>query len=315
MDITAKVAYFAVDLLLPLAAGYALRRQSRLDDEFFQRLMRLSIVTVYPVLALLGFWATRLSLELMWLPLLGVVLSIIPGVIAVFRARTKYADPLDQGSYVMAATLSNTLTLGGVSAFIIYGETGFAYVQLITLFSSLFLFLVCFPLAGWYAHGGRGGGEGLSWAAVLLSPNQLPALGLVIGALLFYAGVPRPAWAAAVFDPLVHLGAWMTLVPVGFSADFGEMRQYWLGTLDLTLVKFVATPALTYLAGMLVLSDPVALNTLLLVASTPTAIFAVVAVKFYRLNIHVTMAAFVLTTTVYLLLVYPLQFLWLSGRL
>lgn len=316
MDIGAKIVYFFFDLLLPLAVGYICRRQTKLDDDFFQRMMTLGLMLVYPVLALLGFWATRLDAELIWLPVLGIVLSVIPGALAFFRAKAKYADSLDQGSYVMAATMSNTLTLGGISAFIIYGETGFAYVQLITLLGTLYLFLVCFPLAGWYAaRGGQSGGERVSVASVVFSRNQLPALGLLVGACLYYSGVPRPAWAGAIFDPLVHIGAWMSLIPVGHSVDFREMRQYWLGILDLNIIKFVITPALSYAIGMLVLSDPVAINTLLITASTPTAIFSVVAVKLYRLNVHITMAAFVLTTAVYLLVVYPVQFLWLSGRL
>lgn len=316
MDIGAKILYFFLDLLLPLAVGYMCRRQTRLDDDFFQRMMTLGIMLIYPVLALLGFWATRLDAELIWLPVLGIVLSVIPGVLAFFRARTKYADSLDQGSYVMAATMSNTLTLGGISAFIIYGETGFAYVQLITLLGTLYLFLACFPLAGWYAaRGGEAGGQRMSVLSVVFSRNQLPALGLFVGAWLYYSGVPRPAWAGAIFDPLVHIGAWMSLIPVGYSVDFREMRQYWLGILDLNVIKFIITPALSYAIGMLVLSDPVAINTLLITASTPTAILSVVAVKLHRLNVHITMAAFVLTTAVYLLVVYPLQFLWLSGRL
>ena len=315
MDIGAKIIYFFFDLLLPLAVGYMCRRQTKLDDEFFQRMMTLGLMLIYPVLALLGFWATRLDAELIWLPVLGIVLSVIPGVLAFFRAKAKYADSLDQGSYVMAATMSNTLTLGGISAFIIYGEKGFAYVQLITLLGTLYLFLVCFPLAGWYAaRGGEPGGARVSVVSVIFSRNQLPALGLLVGALLYCSGVPRPAWAGAIFDPLVHIGAWMSLIPVGYSVDFREMRQYWLGILDLNLIKFIVTPALSYVIGMQVLSDPVAVNTLLITASTPTAIFSVVAVKLHRLNVHITMAAFVLTTAVYLLVVYPLQFLWLSGR-
>ncbi|MDT8903072.1 AEC family transporter [Anaeroselena agilis] len=315
MDIGSKIIYFFFDLLLPLAVGYMCRRQTKFDDEFFQRMMTWGIMFVYPVLAFLGFWATRLDAELIWLPVLGVVLSVIPGALAFFRAKAKYASSLDQGSYVMSAMMSNTLTLGGVSAFIIYGETGFAYVQLITLLATLYLFLFCFPLAGWYAQGGRWGGAGISVASVIFSRNQLPALGLLVGAWLYYSGIPRPAWAGAVFDPLVHIGAWMQLIPVGYSVDFREMRQYWLSILDLNIIKFVITPVLSYAIGSLVLSDPVAVNTLLITASTPTAILSVVAVKLHRLNVHITMASFVLTTAVYLLVVYPLQFLWLSGRL
>ena len=165
------------------------------------------------------------------------------------------------------------------------------------------------------AGGGEGGGERPSLAAVIFSRNQLPALGLLVGAALFYGGVPRPAWAGAIFDPLVHIGAWMSLVPVGFSADFRAMRQYWLGIVDMNVIKFIITPLLTYFFATLVVSDTVALNAVLITASTPTAIFSVIAVKMHRLNVHITMAAFVLTTAVYLLIVYPLEFLWMTGKL
>ncbi len=316
MDIGTKILYFFFDLILPLAVGYLCRRQTRFDDDFFRRMMTLSLMVVYPVLAVLGFWATKLDAQLAWLPVFGIVMSAIPGVFGIIRARAKYAASVDQGSYVMAATMSNTLTLGGISAFIIYGETGFAYVQLITLLATLYLFVICFPLAGWYAaRGGEGSGGKISVAAVVFNRNQLPALGLLAGALLYYSGVPRPAWAGVIFDPLVHIAAWLQLVPVGFSADFREMRQYWLGIAEMNVVKFVLTPLLTYALASLVVSDPVALNTILITASTPTAILSVVTVKLHRLNVHITMAAFVLTTAVYLLLVYPLEFLILTGRL
>ncbi len=316
MDIGTKIAYFVADLLLPLAVGYLCRWQTKLDDDFFRRMMSFSLMLVYPVLAILGFWATKLDAQLIWLPVFGIVMSVIPGVFGFFRAKAKYAASIDQGSYVMAATMSNTLTLGGISAFIIYGEKGFAYVQLITLLATLYLFLICFPLAGWYAaRSGEGSGGKISVAAVVFNRNQLPALGLLAGALLYYCGVPRPAWAGAVFDPLVHLAAWLQLVPIGFSVDFRAMRQYWLGIVDMNVIKFVLTPLLTYALASLALRDPVALNTVLITASTPTAILSVVAVKMHRLNIHITMAAFVLTTAVYLLLVYPVEFLFLTGKL
>jgi len=315
MDLITKVAYFFFDLLLPLAVGYFFRRQARWGESFFQRLMTLAVWLVYPALALLGLWQTPLTFELVWLPVFGLVMSVIPGVIAYFRARAKYADRIDQGSYILAAALSNTVTLGGISAFILYGESGFAYVQLITLLSGFFLFFVCFPLAQYYSRSCQDDGRRMTAASVVLSPNQLPVLGLIAGAALSYSGLPRPAWGGAIFDPLVHLGAWMMQVPVGYFTDFGEMRRYWLKTADLTLIKFAATPILTYLAAQTVISDRLALYTIFLTASTPTAIFAVIAVKLHRLNLHITMAAFVLTTAVYLLLVYPLQFWWLAGKM
>ena len=91
MDIYAKIGYFVVDLVLPLLVGYLCRRQTRAGEAVFQRMMTASIQVVYPVLALLGFWATRLSAELMLLPVIGIIMMVIPGVIGYFRAKAKYA--------------------------------------------------------------------------------------------------------------------------------------------------------------------------------------------------------------------------------
>ena len=52
--------------------------------------------------------------------------------------------------------------------------------------------------------------------------------------------------------------------------------------------------------------DAVAVNTLLVIASTPTAINAVVTAKIHDLNVNVAMAAFAVTTVMFVLLVFPL---------
>lgn len=309
MDITAKAAYFVADLLLPLIIGYLCRRQQKLGEGFFQQMMTISVQALYPLLAVLGAWATRLTAEFAWLPAFGIIASLIPGFFGFIRVKAKYATSIDQGSYVIAATLSNGLTLGGVSAFILFGEAGFVYTQLITLLVAAFTFLVCFPVAQYYAQSGSGQGTGLTLATVIFNRNQLAVVGLLVGAVLYYYGVPRPTWAGALFDPLVHLAAWMALIPVGHSMDFGEMRRYWRDTLELIPIKFVAAPVLSYLLALPVLADPIALKTVAVVAATPTGILAVITVKMQNLNVHITMAAFIVTTVVYLLLVFPLQFL------
>ena len=72
-----------------------------------------------------------LSWSLLLLPLFGFYLVLFPGAIgyALFARRLK--DYLDRGAYVASAMLANLGTLGGVCAFILYNETGFAYTQLI----------------------------------------------------------------------------------------------------------------------------------------------------------------------------------------
>ena len=140
---------------------------------------------------------------------------------------------------------------------------------------------------------------------MLLNKTQLPLVGIVVGGVLNYTGVDRTELLDGVFRGLIHVVAWTFLVPIGASADFGKMRRYWRDVADLVPLKFVVIPlllyALSYVAGL----GEVALGTVVVCAATPTAINAVMTAKLHDLNQHVVMAAFVLTTAVYLFFVFP----------
>lgn len=314
-DIKLKLAYIVIDLLLPLLLGYLCRYQQRCGDPFFQKMLNINIYVIFPVLSVLSFWVMRLDLHLIWLPVFGVVMSFIPGAAAYLWSAEKYADYLERGSYIISAILSNIGLLGGLCAFIVYGETGFAYTQLTVLLQNVVIFMFCFPLGHYYYRQSQNTGEyTLRIADILLNKNQLPILGLLAGALLYYLGIPRPEILGDLFDPLVHLGAWTALLPVGFALDLAEMRRYYIKVLDLVPIKLILTPLLSYALVRLVVSDDKIANTVLILASTPTAINAVIIAKFHNLNIHIAMAAFVVTTAVHLLVVFPAIFFWIFSH-
>lgn len=314
-DIQLKLAYIFIDLIAPLVFGYLCRYQRRLGDSFFSGMMNINILVLYPVLSILSFWVVRLDFALIWLPVFGVLLGLIPGAAAYLWSAKKYDDYLERGSYIIAAILSNFGTLGGLCAFIIYGETGFAYTQLAVLLQNVVLFMFCFPLAQYYYHQSQNAGRhNTRLADIILNKNQLPVLGLMIGAYLYYLGIPRPQLLGDLFNPLVHIAAWSALIPVGFSIDLAEMRRYYWKIIDLVPIKFVVTPLIAYALTRLVISDEKVINTLLILASTPTAINAVVTAKLHDLNVHIAMAAFVLTTAVHLLVVFPVLFFWIISH-
>lgn len=312
MDIALKLAYIVIDLILPLLVGYLFRRQRRVGDLFFHKMINFNVWLIVPVLSLLSFWTLRFNVELIWLPLFGVILCLIPGLIAYLWVGKKYADDLDRGSYIISAMLSNIGTLGGLCAFILYGEVGYAYTQLVTILQGAVTYMFCYPLAQYYYQRSVKGGEPVSLKSIFFNLNQLPVAGLLAGTALYFAGVPRPAVLGMAFDPLVHMAAWTALIPIGFSTDFSAMRQYYKGMLDLIPIKFLITPATSYALACLVIGDKVERNTLLVLASTPTAISSVLAVKIYHLNINIATAAFVLTTAVFILAVYPALFFWIT---
>jgi len=81
---------------------------------------------------------------------------------------------------------------------------------------------------------------------------------------------------------------------------------------DLIPIKFIVTPLISYLVVCQLIQDPVLRQTVFLLSLMPTAINAVVTARLYGLNIHITAAAFILTTVAFLVAVYPLFIVWLS---
>lgn len=313
MDPKAKLLLMFVDLVLPLSAGYALRRTTRLPMKIFDRLMFLNLVVIVTSMGVIGFWDMKFERALLWLPVMGILQQVVGGAFGFARAHWKYPDPHEKGGYILAAMLSNRGNVGMLSMFVLYGEEGYRFSQLTICLSLPVVLLFCYPLAAYFS--GKAGAYTQSERSLLrrvaLNPRQLPLLGVAVGILLYLSGHSRPEFFGQVFPWLVHVAAWCFLVPIGFSMEFSEMRRYWRNVVDLLGVKFILSPlvvtAVAYLVG---LRGP-ALAAVLVLSCAPTAINAVVASKLHNLDIHLPVTAFIFTTLVYVAVVFPLFVIFL----
>ncbi|MBQ2140931.1 MAG: AEC family transporter, partial [Acidaminococcaceae bacterium] len=127
----------------------------------------------------------------------------------------------------------------------------------------------------------------------------------------------RPPALGILFHNLVHVLAWVSLLPVGFLIDFGRARFYYRKVISMLWLRFVIVPVLFYLLFKLLFTDQVLLGSLLLMAATPAAINSVITAQLYKLNVDITIASFLLTTVVFVLVVFPLFFFYIhfGGRL
>ena len=187
-------------------------------------------------------------------------------------------------------------------------------MQIVSSFQVGLLVLVCFPLAAKFrAQGAKDGHRvHLSLRELFLTPNQMPVLGLIAGLALNVCGVERPDVLAAAFQALVHIGAWTALFPVGCLVDFSRARPYIKKTADLIPLRFLLTPLIFFGLCRLLFADSVLTGSVLLIAAAPTAINAVLTARLYKLNVDLTVASFLVTTVLYLLLFYPLFFLYVT---
>ena len=314
-ETTFRLIYVGTDLIAPLIAGYLAYQRGFISDARCNAVIRFNIIVMATLLALLSFWVMPLSKSLLWLPLFSALFMLVPGAIARLTFARRHREPLSRGAYYMSAMLTNIGTIAGLSAFILYDEAGFAYVQIVSSFQVGLLVLVCFPLAALFRAQGAADAHRvhLSVRELFLTPNQVPILGLLAGLSLNFLGVERPAVFGAAFQSLVHIGAWTALFPVGCLVDFSRARLYIKNTADLVPLRFLLTPLIFFGLCRLLFDDPVLIGSLLLIAAAPTAINAVLTARLYKLNVNLTVASFLVTTILYLLLFYPLFFLYVTS--
>lgn len=310
-----RILYVGTDLIAPLIAGYIAYRRRLISDALCNAIIRFNIIIMATLLALLSFWVMPLSYHLLWLPLFSALYMLVPGVIAMLTFARRHKEPLSRGAYYMSAMLTNIGTIAGLSAFILYNEAGFAYVQIVSSFQVGLLVLICFPLAALFRAKASAEKQRvrLSLRELFLTPNQVPVLGLIVGLSLNLFGIERPAVLGTAFQSLIHLGAWTALFPVGCLVDFSRAQPYIKKTADLVPLRFIFTPVLFFALCRLLFDDPVLIGSLLLIAAAPTAINAVLTARLYQLNVDLTIASFLVTTLLYLLIFYPLFFLYVTS--
>jgi predicted permease len=313
LDAKLKVLWFAIDLVLPLACGYLLHYAGWLSRQRGDVIIKVNLRVVATTVSLVSFWGVAMSVQMTWLPILGVAMQIVPGVVSGTLARRNYDGPLEQGGFVLATMLSNRGVVGTLSVFILYGEQGYVWARLVMLFAPLVQYMVCFPLAQYYSARHRGGTSGRpSLMSVLFSWNQMPVVGIALGFMLNSVDVARPGPIGDALPWMVHVLAWGMVLPLGASLNFRQLPRFLPGMAELLALKFLVTPLLVGLLSYAVGFRGDLLAALTILAASPTAIMAVVAGRLYKLNVDLAMAAFVLSTAVYIVVVFPV-ILWLAS--
>ena len=250
-----RIILVFTDILLPLAAGYYLKVHTLMPRRFCDWLIRFNVIVMVTVLTLMSFWVLPLSAQLLWLPLIGVLITAVPGIIGAKLFAGGFDNDLDRGAYVISAMLSNIGTIGGLCAFIMYGETGFAYVQLVAAPQNILMVAAAFPLAKYYYEKHKAAEKKaklqLSFREMFITWNQIGILGMAAGIALQMCGIERPPVLGMLFHNLVHILAWVSLLPVGYLIDFSRAGQYYRRVTSMLWLRFVIVPVFEILQSQL----------------------------------------------------------------
>lgn len=312
-EINARLVYLFTDLILPLIVGYLLYQRQMLSDTTVNRLIRINVVVFFTLLSFFSFWALPLTQDLLILPACFAFIILFPGFLSWRFLGRRFHSPIDRGTHLISALLSNIGTLGGICAYIIYGERGFAYAQIGGACQNLVLVLLAFPIAQYYyllhkTHGRTARLEGRGFLGLLISWNHLSILGMAAGLALNAADITRPPILSEAFSYIIHVSAWFAMLPVGSLINFRRARRFVYLTLNMILLRFLVVPLVAFLAARIFISDPIVQNALVIFASVPAAINATLTARLYQLNIDYTIAVFLVTTVLYLTILFPVTF-------
>ena len=309
-EVMSRLIFLVTDLILPLIVGYILYQRRLLSDGMLNRLIRINIVAFFTLLSLFSFWALPLTKDVLVLPFFFAFIILFPGFISWRFLGRRFHSSIDRGTHLISALLSNIGTLGGICAYIIYGERGFAYAQIGSACQNLVLVLLAFPIAQYYyllhkSHGRSARLDARGFLGLLISWNQLSILGMAAGLLLNAAGIARPPAVGTAFEGLIHFGAWFGMLPVGALINLHRTRRYAPYTLDLFILRFLVMPAFMFAISYPFVHDPILLGAIIVFSVTPGAINSVTAAKLYRLNVDFTISGFLTTSIAFFFLVYP----------
>ncbi len=313
----------AARLLLPIgliagsiAAGCAAQRAG--VGERAARGLMLFVVTVpYTFVAFLAIWVLPFTPELVSLPVMGMVVTTAGvGAGAVIARWLKLPREM-AGAFVLTAGASNLgFTMGGFVNYLLFREPGLAMAAMYTSFWDFAMVLLFYPVARHYGHGT----DQPLWRLIVANfadLRSLPCLATASGLTLNLLGVPRPAVIAQwhVVDVAMIGGAVLAFFVTGLRLHLGQLGAHkWLYAL-VAGVKFLLMPAvaavlvgLMWLAGHPLVHPASApgWKVVLVQASTPAAIYAVVISNLFHLDDRLASAIFVVNTACYLAVVMPL---------
>ena len=304
------IVSFCCDLILPVIVGFMLRRLSTLNAKIMDRIMLLQFFLLLPISTALSFWAVSIEPFLLGLPFIGALMILLPGGMGLSYLRLRFKDPLEQGSFLLSVMLANRGVVGAISVFIIFGETGYAYAQLTMMLAPPIIYLLCFQLAQHFSRiGNHDNIDRMSFKSLFLHPRQLPLLGIILGLVLNICKIPRPKPLGQALPFLIHIGAWLFLVPIGYSFNPARIRPYIFKIWDILIIRHIITPGLIALIGYLIGYRETALSCLVVLSGSPVAITAVVVSKLFDLKTDLASSGFIMSTSFYLCLVFPMYYL------
>ena len=310
-DIAPKMLIFLYNVILPLIIGYIIKKITKIDNKKLDILIKLNIALFLPLSVTLTFWNMSFSSEMIYLPIIGLIMPLVGGGLGYLFSKNRYDNRRKTGSYIISSMLSNRKNIGGLSIYIIFGEIGYLYANMIMLFNAVTTYIIAHPLGNYFGNLNIKKNK-VNFKSIVFRITNIGILAIIFGITLKLSGIVRPSFISDVVDKLIKISAWAALLPIGASIELSSIIKYRKDIPSLFLIKFVIMPLIAGVIAFLLFDDIIIISTVIMLAISPVAINAVVVAKMNNLDEHVSINAFLATSIFFIIIIFPLVLLALQ---
>lgn len=314
-----KFLYSFGIIFFGLAIGVALQamiRSGRLRlplpiDDLRKMLQKIALLGLNPIAIVGAIWIVRIKdASLIALPFVGFFALLVGGVLALGAARMLKLEPKKTGAMFGCGSFTNIGSIGALICFVFLGEAGFALVPIYKIFEEVSYYAIGFPIAKYYSGAvEKDAGVAARLKGLTRDPFIIVAVSsLIIGGLLNFSGLERPAVYGPVNAVVVPLATIMLLSSIGLALRFSRVSAYLRECVSVAAIKFVLVPACTtalaWAIGFGTIENALPLKVVIILSSMPVAFNALIPPSIYDLDLDLANSCWFVTTAL-LVVVLP----------
>ena len=305
---------FAV-LIGGLVCGFLASSRFGVSEHLAKKIMTVVLVSFNWLIALLVIWQMQLSRQLVWLPIVGVVLMLAITVLSAGLFSFFELDRRSRLTLILAGGLSNTGYTGGAFVcYALFGMVGLALANIYLLLCLPTFYLIYLPLLKVHELRLKGSSAKLKLNDVLdFRCLAIPAI--IIAIVLNLTNVKTPDFVSQfhIIDIFVYIASGLSFFAIGLRVNLSRLKNYKKLYFSLTAVKFILTPALALLIiWLLTLTGQnltgLVQKVIIVLSATPSAVLMVTMSNVFDLDGPLASALWVITMVIFAAIVVPVLF-------
>ena len=262
---------------LMMLLGFFLKYIGFLKQSDRDLLSNIVLYIMLPAMVFINLKKATISSDMLYLPVLGIALSILLLVPAYIYCKVRKYDERTTWTILLAASLMNTGFIGFPVSLGVFGDAGFLNAVFFDLSTSVMVVLYGVVLAKKFGGDAREAVKSIVtfmplWAVIfglLFNALDINSLGYVLDSILEYlAGATIP----------------MIMLALGLSLDFRNVGENFTDSIVVSVIKLVISPLIVLVLLILLNIHGMVFNIAILEAGMSTAGNALVLAISYNLD-------------------------------